>query len=67
MERNLLFAGFYSVEGFECLDHTGEIECSNQEFELIAVIIQFTVQLIIMLMNVHTKTKVAKMGGLKDV
>ncbi|CBI19291.3 unnamed protein product, partial [Vitis vinifera] len=37
LERNLLFAGFYSVEGFECLDHTGEIGCSNQEFELIAI------------------------------
>ncbi|XP_077234090.1 anamorsin homolog 2-like [Tasmannia lanceolata] len=37
IERNLLFAGFSEVEGFECLDHTDEINSSNQNFELITV------------------------------
>ncbi|KAF8411340.1 hypothetical protein HHK36_003887 [Tetracentron sinense] len=37
LERNLLFAGFYSVESFECLDHSAEIDCSPQSFELIAI------------------------------
>ncbi|KAK9271216.1 hypothetical protein L1049_026806 [Liquidambar formosana] len=37
LERNLLFAGFYSIEGFECLDHSAEISCSSQDFQLIAM------------------------------
>ncbi|XP_058081188.1 anamorsin homolog 2-like [Magnolia sinica] len=37
IERNLLFAGFSSLEGFECLDHSAEIDTSTQSFELIAI------------------------------
>ncbi|KAA8528376.1 hypothetical protein F0562_035731 [Nyssa sinensis] len=37
LERNLLFAGFYSIEAFECLDHSAEISCTSQDFELIAI------------------------------
>ncbi|GMP55101.1 hypothetical protein CsSME_00020024 [Camellia sinensis var. sinensis] len=34
LERNLLFAGFYAIEEFECLDHLAEIDCTSQDFEL---------------------------------
>ncbi|XP_059631236.1 anamorsin homolog 2-like [Cornus florida] len=37
LERNLLFAGFYLIEGFECLDHSAEINQTSQDFELIAI------------------------------
>ncbi|KAK1316029.1 hypothetical protein QJS10_CPA05g01459 [Acorus calamus] len=37
LERNLLFAGFSSLEGSECLDHSAEISLSTQKFELIAM------------------------------
>ncbi|KAK1292161.1 hypothetical protein QJS10_CPB17g02472 [Acorus calamus] len=37
LERNLLFAGFSSLEGLECLDHSAEISLSTQKFELIAM------------------------------
>ncbi|CAL5385740.1 unnamed protein product [Camellia sinensis] len=36
LERNLLFAGFYAVEEFECLDHLAEIDSTSQDFELLA-------------------------------
>ncbi|THG17802.1 hypothetical protein TEA_015415 [Camellia sinensis var. sinensis] len=35
LERNLLFAGFYAVEEFECLDHLAEIDSTSQDFELL--------------------------------
>ncbi|XP_028061814.1 anamorsin homolog 2-like isoform X2 [Camellia sinensis] len=37
LERNLLFAGFYAVEEFECLDHLAEIDSTSQDFELLTI------------------------------
>ncbi|XP_019053002.1 PREDICTED: uncharacterized protein LOC109113901 isoform X2 [Nelumbo nucifera] len=37
LERNLLFAGFSSLENSECLDHSAEIDSSLQNFEIIAI------------------------------
>ncbi|KAL8166111.1 hypothetical protein V2J09_007610 [Rumex salicifolius] len=37
LERNLLFAGFYSIEGFPCLNYDDEISFHSQQFELIAM------------------------------
>ncbi|THG07265.1 hypothetical protein TEA_001855 [Camellia sinensis var. sinensis] len=34
LERNLLFAGFYAIEEFECLDHLAEIDSTSQDFYL---------------------------------
>ncbi|KAF6165547.1 hypothetical protein GIB67_006437, partial [Kingdonia uniflora] len=37
LERNLLLAGFISLEICECIDHTAEVNSAPQSFQLIAI------------------------------
>ncbi|CAL5391778.1 unnamed protein product [Camellia sinensis] len=53
LERNLLFAGFYAIEEFECLDHLAEIDCMSQDFELLTGWMMF----IVILLSVQIKAK----------
>ncbi|CAL5394803.1 unnamed protein product [Camellia sinensis] len=53
LEWNLLFAGFYAIEEFECLDHLAEIDCTSQDFELLTRWMMF----IVILLSVQIKAK----------